>query len=204
MRLSVIIVNYNVRHFLEQCLYSVEKSMNGLAAEVIVVDNHSTDGSLEYLTPRFPLVQFIANKENTGFSKACNQGLAMANGDFILFLNPDTLVEEQTFKNCIAFFEQHLHCGALGVKMIDGAGNFLKESKRSFPSPSTSLFKLFGLARIFPRSKTFARYHLGNLDKNQDHEVDVLAGAFMMVRKSVLDRIGGFDESFFMYGEDVD
>ncbi len=204
LRLSVIIVNYNVRHFLEQCLYSVEKSLNGLAAEVIVVDNHSSDGSLEYLQPKFPTVHFIANTSNAGFSKACNQGLALAKGEFVLFLNPDTIVEEQTFHQCIGFFEQHADCGAVGVKMIDGAGNFLKESKRSFPSPTTSLFKLFGLAAIFPSSKTFARYHLGHLDKNQHHEVDVLAGAYMMIRKPVLDRIGGFDESFFMYGEDVD
>lgn len=204
LRLSVIIVNYNVRHFLEQCLDSVEKSCKGLEAEVIVIDNHSSDGSVDYLQPKFPSVVFISNDQNAGFSKACNQGLAIARGEFILFLNPDTITEEQSFHRCLDFFDSHPDCGALGVKMIDGAGNFLKESKRSFPSPSTSLFKLFGLARVFPASKTFAKYHLGHLHKDQDHEVDVLAGAFMMVRKNVLEQAGGFDESFFMYGEDVD
>ncbi len=204
MKISIIIVNYNVKYFLEQCLYSVYKSIEGISAEIIVIDNNSTDNSVEYLKPRFPGTQFIINYENTGFAKGCNQGLARATGEYILFLNPDTILGEDSISTCISFFESNHDCGALGVKMIDGAGNFLKESKRSFPSPSTSLYKLFGLSRIFPGSKVFARYHLGHLDKDQNHEVDVLAGAFMMVRKSLLDETGGFDESFFMYGEDVD
>jgi O-antigen biosynthesis protein len=204
LRLSVIIVNYNVKHFLGQCLYSVQKSVKGLDAEIIVVDNHSTDGSIEYLQPSFPCVKFVVNGANTGFSKACNKGLSHAKGEFILFLNPDTIIAEDSFERCIAFFDAHPDCGALGVKMIDGSGKFLKESKRSFPSPLTSLYKLFGLARLFPKSKLFARYHLGHLDKNKDHEVDVLAGAFMMIRRKVLDEVGSFDEIFFMYGEDVD
>ena len=204
MRLSVIIVNYNVKYFLEHCLLSVRKSSANLNTEVIVVDNHSTDGSLEYLQCEFPEVKFIVNPANTGFSKACNKGLEYAAGEFILFLNPDTIVAEDCFLKCISFFEAHSDCGAIGVKMIDGGGNFLRESKRSFPSPLTSLYKLSGLSRLFPASKTFSRYHLGHLDKNNDHEVDVLAGAFMMVRKKVLDDVGSFDETFFMYGEDVD
>ena len=173
-------------------------------AEIIVVDNHSTDGSIEYLRPKFPEVKFIANGSNTGFGKACNKGLAHASGEYVLFLNPDTIVAEDSFSTCISFFQKHDDCGAIGVKMLDGSGNFLKESKRSFPSPVTSLYKLTGLSRSFPHSKIFSRYHLGHLDKNKDHEVDVLAGAFMMVKKEVLDKIGGFDEIFFMYGEDVD
>ena len=178
--------------------------MGSLAVEVIVVDNYSTDGSVDYLQPLFPEVKFILNETNTGFAKACNKGLAKSSGEFILFLNPDTIVPEDCFEKCISFFDTHPDCGALGIKMIDGSGKFLKESKRSFPSPLTSLYKLFGLSMLFPRSKTFGRYHLGHLDKDQDHEVDVLAGAFMMLRREVLDKVGSFDEAFFMYGEDVD
>jgi GT2 family glycosyltransferase len=204
LQLSVIIVNYNVRHFLEQCLYSVQKAIASLQAEVIVVDNNSSDNSINYLQPKFSSVVFLVNNENAGFAKACNQGLKLAKGKYILFLNPDTIVPEDCFQKCLGFFDSHPDAGALGIKMLDGSGHFLKESKRSFPSPMTSLFKLFGLARLFPRSKTFSKYHLGYLDENKNHEVDVLAGAFLMVRKEVLDKVGGFDEIFFMYGEDVD
>jgi GT2 family glycosyltransferase len=185
-------------------LYSVQKRSGDIEAEIIVIDNHSTDGSVEYLQPKFPQVKFIVNETNTGFAKACNKGLAQASGEYILFLNPDTIVAEDSFSTCITFFESHAGCGAIGVKMLDGSGKFLKESKRSFPSPLTSLYKLFGLSRLFPKSKIFSRYHLGHLDKNQNHEVDVLAGAFMMVKKEVLDKTGGFDKTFFMYGEDID
>ena len=204
MQLSVIIVNYNVRHFLEQCLCSVQKAIKSIPAEVIVIDNNSADNSIEYLQPLFPGIRFVANKENTGFAKACNQGIKLSAGKYILFLNPDTIVPEDCFTKCIAFFDAHPDAGALGIKMLDGSGTFLKESKRSFPSPSTSLFKLFGLAGIFPKSKIFSKYHLGYLDENKDHEVEVLAGAFMMVKKEVLEKTGGFEETFFMYGEDID
>ncbi len=178
--------------------------MKELVAEVIIIDNNSSDNSVGYLKPRFPFVKFIENSANTGFSKACNQGLAIAKGKYILFLNPDTIVPEDCFRNCIGFLSSHPQAGALGIKMLDGSGKFLKESKRSFPSPITSLYKLFGLSRLFPRSKVFSKYHLGNLDNNETHQVDVLAGAFIMVKKEVLDKTGGFDETFFMYGEDVD
>lgn len=204
MNISVIIVNYNVKYFLEQCLYSVQAALTHVTGQVIVVDNNSTDGSINYLQPKFPEVQFIINTDNAGFAKACNKGLVAATGEYILFLNPDTIVPEHCFEACIAFLKVTPDAGALGIKMIDGSGKFLKESKRSFPSPLTSLFKLTGLAALFPHSKLFARYHLGHLDNNQNHEVPVLAGAFMMVKKNILDKIGGFDESFFMYGEDID
>lgn len=175
-----------------------------MPAEIIVIDNNSADESIEYLSPAFPGVKFIANKENTGFAKACNQGLKLAAGKYVLFLNPDTLVPEDCFVKCIDFFESHADAGALGVKMLDGRGRFLRESKRAFPSPITSLYKLFGLSKLFPRSKIFSKYHLGNLDENKVNEVDVLAGAFMMVKREVLEKVGSFDEIFFMYGEDVD
>lgn len=177
---------------------------NGMPGEIIVVDNNSADKSMEYLVPKFPAVRFIANNENLGFAKACNQGLKVASGKYILFLNPDTIVPEDCFRKCIAFIEQQPDAGALGIKMLDGSGRFLKESKRAFPSPMTSLYKLFGLAKLFPHSRVFSKYHLGHLDENENNEIDVLAGAFMMIRKELLDKVGSFDETFFMYGEDVD
>ena len=204
MQLSVIIVNYNVKYFLEQCLHSVQKSCAGIDSEIIVADNSSTDGSRAYLESSFPLVKFIWNNDNIGFAKANNLALEKATGSFILFLNPDTILAEDSIEKCIHFFETNETAGAIGIRMVDGSGNFLKESKRAFPSPLTSLFKLSGLAMLFPKSKTFARYHLGHLTENENHEVDVLAGAFMMMPKKVLDETGNFDERFFMYGEDVD
>ncbi len=173
-------------------------------AEIIVADNNSTDGSRDFLAPLFPRVNFIWNSSNEGFAKANNRALAAAKGNYILFLNPDTLVPEDCFEKCIDFLRQNDRAGALGIKMIDGSGNFLKESKRAFPSPLTSLYKLSGLSTLFPRSKTFAKYHLGHLAENENHEIDVLAGAFMMIPGKVLEEIGNFDERFFMYGEDVD
>jgi GT2 family glycosyltransferase len=204
LQLSIIIVNYNVKYFLEQCLYSVIKACKNIETEIIVVDNHSTDGSKEFLLSSFPAIKFLWNDANTGFAKANNQALILAKGAYILFLNPDTIVPEDCFERSIAFFESHPDAGALGIRMIDGAGKFLKESKRAFPSPLTSLYKLSGLTKLFPHSKIFARYHLGHLPENEDHEVDVLAGAYMMIPKKVLDITGSFDETFFMYGEDVD
>jgi len=180
------------------------KAIENIEAEIFVVDNNSSDGSNGFFRDRFPYVKFIWNKENLGFSKANNIAVKQASGKYILFLNPDTLVPEDCFEKCISFFELHPEAGALGIIMLDGSGRFLKESKRSFPSPLTSFYKLAGLAKLFPHSKTFSKYHLGNLDKNQNHEVDVLAGAFMMVPKKIIDTVGSFDEDFFMYGEDID
>lgn len=204
LQLSVIIVNYNVKYFLEQCLCSLEKACQHLAAEIIVIDNHSTDGSRDYFRDRFEGVTFLWEKENIGFSRANNKALKYASGKLVLFLNPDTIVAEDVLEKCLACFQQDATIGAVGVKMIDGSGVFLKESKRGFPGPLTSLYKISGFATLFPRSKVFARYYLGNHDENTTQEVDVLAGAFMMVRKTVLDITGSFDEQFFMYGEDVD
>ncbi|ANE51805.1 glycosyltransferase family 2 protein [Flavisolibacter tropicus] len=204
MTVSIIIVSYNVKYFLEQCLCSVEKAIKGLDAEVIVVDNASVDGSVAYLQESFPTVRYIASQQNLGFAKACNLGLSQAQGSYILFLNPDTLLAEDTLAICLDFFNTHPQAGAIGVRMIDGSGQFLRESKRSFPAPVTSFYKLTGLARIFPHSRRFGKYHLGYLPQHTNHEVDVLAGAYMLVSKAVLDEVGSFDETFFMYGEDVD
>ena len=204
MKLSVIIVNYNVKYFLEQCLRSVLKASKYVETEIFVVDNNSSDDSVAYLKPLFPEVTFIPNENNPGFSKANNQAIELAKGEYILLLNPDTVVGEDTFSEICRFMDEHPEAGALGVKMIDGYGDFLPESKRGFPSPWNSFCKIFGLSKIFPKSSIFAKYHLRYLDENKIHEVAILAGAFMLLRKSVLNKIGLLDDAFFMYGEDID
>lgn len=204
MKLSVVIVNYNVKYFLEQCLHSVEAAIKDIDAEVFVVDNNSVDGSVEMVLEKFPWVITIANKENTGFSKANNQAIKEAKGEYILLLNPDTIVELDTFSRSIGFMDAHPDAGGLGVKMVDGNGKFLPESKRGLPTPAVAFYKIFGLSALFPKSKLFGQYHLGYLDRDQTHVVDVLAGAYMMLRKETLDKTGLLDETFFMYGEDID
>ncbi len=193
-----------MRPFLEQCLHSLEAALKGIEAEAWVVDNASNDDSISCLQPAFPWVKWILNSKNLGFSKANNQALAKACGEFILFLNPDTLVPEDCLQKCIAFMQQQPTAGALGIKMLDGSGKYLPESKRGYPGVLTSFFKITGLHHIFPTSGLFARYYLGHLSPDKNHPVEVLAGAFMLVRKQVLDVTGGFDERFFMYGEDID
>ena len=204
MQLSVIIVNYNVKYFLEQCLYSVRKAMESIEGEVIVVDNNSVDGSGAVVREKFPEVKLIENNTNAGYSAANNQGIRMAGGSYILLLNPDTVVEDDTFQKAIEFMDKTPDAGGLGVKMIDGKGNFLPESKRGLPTPAVAFYKIFGLSKLFPKSRIFGKYHLGYLDQDKIHQVDVLSGAFMLLRKSVLDEIGLLDEEFFMYGEDID
>jgi GT2 family glycosyltransferase len=178
--------------------------MKNIEGEIFVVDNNSTDGSRGFFENKFPQVNFTWNTKNEGFAKANNIALQQVSGDYILFLNPDTIVPEDCFEKCISFIQSKNNTIACGIKMIDGSGKFLKESKRAFPSPMTSLYKLSGLTRLFPKSKIFSKYHLGYLDENVNHEVDVLAGAFMMVPKKIIETVGGFDEKFFMYGEDID
>ena len=204
MKLSIVIVNYNVKYFLEQCLHSVQNACKGLDAEVFVVDNNSVDGSVRMVIDKFPDVHLIENKENRGFSFANNQAIRKAAGDYILLLNPDTIVEDDTLRKVVSFMDSHPDAGGLGVKMLDGKGKYLPESKRGLPTPPVAFFKVFGLSALFPKSKTFGRYHLGYLDKDSIHEVDVLSGAFMLLRKKVLDQIGLLDDTFFMYGEDID
>jgi N-acetylglucosaminyl-diphospho-decaprenol L-rhamnosyltransferase len=204
VKLSIIIVNYNVKYFLEQSLCSVRKSMLMPGTEIIVVDNHSPDESIAYLQPKFPEVVFMEQQDNTGFAKANNIGLAKASGEYILFLNPDTILGEDSLKKCISLLDSKPEIGAVGVKMIDGSGYYLKESKRGFPSPWVSFCKLSGLTKLFPHSRLFASYYLGHIGEHENCEADVLSGAYMMVRKKILDTIGGFDEQFFMYAEDID
>ena len=204
MILSIIIVNYNVKFFLEQCINSIKTGSKGLKIEIIIVDNNSTDGSVNMIKNEFPKCIVIENKKNVGFSKANNQGIRKSKGKYVLLLNPDTIIEEDTLSKCISFMEKNSEAGSLGVKMIDGNGKFLPESKRSFPSPMVAFYKIFGLSTIFPKSKKFGTYHLKFLDEEEIHEVDVLSGAFLFIRKEVLNKIGLLDEDFFMYGEDID
>ena len=219
MRLSIVIVNYNVRHFLDQCLYALYNSeRDEIDLDVWVVDNDSDDGSVEMVRDKYPQVHLIANNDNVGFSRANNQALREIlasetnnstiqqsnNADYILILNPDTLVEADTLQRCVAYMQQHPDCGALGVKMVNAQGTFLRESKRGFPSPSASFYKMCGLAHLFPRHPRYAAYYMGHLDDDAVNEVDILPGAFIMTTAAVLRRVGLFDESYFMYGEDVD
>ena len=204
MRLSIIIVNYNSKLLLEQCIASVKKSLNNIDGEIIVVDNNSTDGSKEYLPANIPGIKFIFNDVNHGFAKACNQGFKISSGKNILFLNPDTILSGSCLVESISFFETHPDAGAIGVRMLDIRNRFLKESKRGLPTPATSFYKLFGLAAMFPGSKTFSKYYEGHLPEKENTPVEVLSGAFMMVRRETFEKVNGFDEQFFMYAEDID
>lgn len=204
MKLSIVIVNYNVRAYLEQCLRTVEEAMKGISGEVFVVDNQSTDGSVEMVRVRFPQVTLIANQDNVGFSRANNQAIRLAKGEYVLLLNPDTVVGEDVFQKVLDFMDAHPRCGGLGVKMIDGTGRFLPESKRGLPTPQVAFFKIIGLTRLFPKSRLFGRYHLGHLPENEAAPIEILSGACMFLRKQTLDEVGLLDESFFMYGEDID
>ena len=197
-------MNYNVSAFLEQALASAVKAMRGIEGEIYVVDNHSVDDSVAMVKAKFPQVKLIENQDNVGFAKANNQAIRISTGEYVLLLNPDTLVEEDTFSKCIDFMDATPDCGGLGVKMVDGQGRFLPESKRGIPYPSSSFYKLFGLSKLFPKSKKFGAYHATYIGEDETHEVEVLAGAYMMLRRSVLDEVGLLDEDYFMYGEDID
>ena len=210
LTLSVVIVNYNVKHFIDQCLHSVYAASDelrdslGMDTEIWVVDNNSTDGSVQMLREKHPSIHLVVNSDNPGFAKANNQAIRECKGDYILLLNPDTLVQEDTFKTCIDHFRHHSDCGGLSVKMIDGDGHYLKESKRGFPSPATSFFKISGLIKLLPHNRKVAAYYMGHLDDSRVNEVDVLPGAFLMLSRQALDKVGLLDESYFMYGEDID
>ena len=204
MDLSVIIVSYNVRAFLEKCLVSVYKALGDIESEVLVVDNSSIDDTVAMVGNQFPDVRLIANDKNVGFSKANNIALREAKGRYVLLLNPDTVVSEDTFRKCIAFMDENEDAGVVGVKMYDGTGTYLPESKRGLPSPMASFFKLTGLNSWFPKSNFINHYYLGGLDRDEINEVDVLTGAFMFMSKRALDKVGLLDETFFMYGEDID
>ncbi|WP_310992414.1 glycosyltransferase family 2 protein [Aequorivita marina] len=195
MKLSVVILNYNVRYFLEQCILSVQKAIENLDAEIIVIDNDSKDDSCQMVRTHFPKVTLIENKDNVGFSKANNQAVKVAKGKYVCILNPDTAVEEDAFIKAIQYYESIQDIGALGVYLMDGTGNFLPESKRNLPTPKVSLLKLTGFN---------TKYYANHLTETAKGEAEVLVGAFMLLKRSIYEEVGGFDEDYFMYGEDID
>ena len=204
MQLSVIILNYNVRYFLEQCVLSVENAIKNNDAEIIVIDNNSSDDSCAMMKQRFPNVKLIENKENLGFPKGNNIGVAQAKGEYICILNPDTVVAEDAFTKVLAFAKKQPHLGIVGVKLIDGTGNFLPESKRGIPTPWVAFTKITGLYKIFPKSRIFGKYYAQHLSENETGKVDILVGAFMVMKRNLYNEIGGFDENCFMYSDDID
>lgn len=204
MQLSVIILNYNVRYFLEQCVLSVQKATQNFNAEIIVVDNNSADDSCQMMKERFPDVILIENKENVGFPKGNNIGVKIASGKYICILNPDTVVAEDTFEKVLAFAKNHENLGIIGCKLIDGTGNFLPESKRGIPTPFVAFTKIFSLYKLFPNIKSFGKYYASHLNENQTGKVEILVGAFMVMKKETYDEVGGFDEDCFMYSDDID
>ena len=204
MKLSVVIVNYNVRYYLEQCLLSVEKALCGVSGEVFVVDNASTDDSVSYLKARFPWVRFIENQDNVGFSRANNQAIRESRGEYVLLLNPDTFIGERTLRECIEFMDSNPKAGMCGVSMLKVDGSFAPESRRGVPTPFTSFCKMSGLCIMFPKSRLFGRYYMQYLNKKSINPIDIVSGAFMFIRKEALDCVGLLDETYFMYGEDID
>ncbi|MES2806272.1 MAG: glycosyltransferase family 2 protein [Bacteroidota bacterium] len=204
MQLSVIILNYNVRFFLEQCVLSVQNALETIDGEIIVIDNNSSDDSCVMMKQRFPKVKLIQNNENIGFPKGNNIGVAQAQGEYICILNPDTVVAEDTFVKILAFAQKQSDLGILGCKLIDGTGNFLPESKRGVPTPFVAFTKITGLYKLFPKSRTFGKYYAAHLNENQTGKVDILVGAFMFMKRDLYLEMGGFDEDCFMYSDDID
>ncbi len=204
MQLSVIILNYNVSYFLEQCVASVQEALSNIDGEIIVVDNNSSDDSCEMMKSRFPNVKLIENRANLGFPKGNNMGVAEANGDYICILNPDTVVAEDTFEKVLAFAEKQKNTGIVGCKLIDGTGNFLPECKRGVPTPFVALTKIFSLYKLFPKTALFNRYYAQHLSENETGKVGILVGAFMLMKRVLYLEIGGFDENCFMYSDDID
>ena len=201
MQLSVIILNYNVCYFLEQCVLSVQKALEGIDCEIIVIDNNSSDASCAMMQQRFPNVKLITNKENLGFPKGNNIGVAQAKGEFLCILNPDTVVAEDTFKKILNPKNWAANTGIIGCKLIDGTGNFLPESKRGIPTPWVAFTKIFGLYKI---SNLFGNYYAQHLSENESGKVAILVGAFMVMQRELYNKIGGFDENCFMYSDDID
>ena len=204
MKVSVIIVNYKVKYYLAQCLHSVLKAMDGIDGEIIVVDNDSQDDSIDYARELYPQVTFIENKENLGFSCANNIAIRQSKGEYVLLLNPDTIVNEHLLADCITLLDTHPEIGATGVRMLNENGTFAPESRRGVPTPFTAFCKMVGLTSLFPKSRLFGRYYMKYLDEYAATPIDIVSGACMFIRKSVLDECGLLDEDFFMYGEDID
>lgn len=204
MKLSVVIVNYNVKFYLDQCLRSVERALEGIDGEVIVVDNHSSDGSVAFLRPRHPQVTFIESLRNLGFARGNNLAIRQAKGDYVLLLNPDTIVGENVFREALTFADSHPKSGAIGVRMLNANGSKAPESRRGIPTPMTSFYKMSGLCRRFPQHPKFGHYYMSDLPWDRPGEIEIVSGAFCLLRHEALQAVGLLDEDFFMYGEDID
>ena len=204
MKLSVIIVSYKVKFYLEQCLLAVKKATAGIESEIYVVDNHSNDGSVEFIAERFPDINLISSNHNNGFSHANNIAIRQCSGEYVLLLNPDTIVGERSIKEVLKFMDAHPKAGGVGVKMLNADGSCAKESRRGVPTVATSFYKMTGLCACYPHSQRFAHYYMGHLPWDKSAQIEIISGAFCMLRHSALDKIGLLDEDFFMYGEDVD
>lgn len=204
MELSVIIVSFNAKEYLRQCLHSAVIATEKIDSEIFVVDNNSSDGSTDMIRSEFPDIHLINNEHNSGFSVANNQAIRISSGRFILLLNPDTIVDRETFAKCIGFMYSHSDAGAIGVKMVDGEGIFLPESKRALPDLRTAFFKTFGFSSLFPKSRYLNNYYLPQVDTEETSLTEVISGAFMFLRREALNKSGLLDEDYFMYGEDID
>lgn len=203
-KLTVVIVNYNVKYYVEQCLISLQRALQGIDAEVYVVDNDSQDGSIDYLTPRFPDVKFIASRHNLGFARANNLAIRSSASDYVLLLNPDTIVGEDTIRLTTDFMDAHPRAGAAGVRMLRTDGGDAKESRRGLPTPLTSFYKMSGLCERFPNSRRLGKYYMSYLPWDKPNQIEVISGAYCFMRRKALDEVGLLDEDFFMYGEDID
>lgn len=204
MKLSVVIVNYNVKYYLEQCLRSVEKASSGIECETIVVDNASADNSVAYIKERFPNITIIDSDVNLGFAKANNLAISKSKGEYILLLNPDTIVAEHTFIDFIDFMDKHSDVGGCGAYMLRTDGSFAFESRRGLPTPFVAFCKMSGLSNLFPKSKLFGLYYMRYLNENEANPIEIMSGAYMFLRRAALEKVGLLDEDFFMYGEDID
>lgn len=222
LKLSVIIVNYNVKYYLDQCIRSVlrafevmkkasssDSSVNEEVAEIIVVDNHSADGSVDYLEKRYPqmlypMVRFVRSAHNLGFARANNIAIRQSRGEYVLLLNPDTIVGEDALKASVDFMDAHEDAGAVGVRMLGAQGRRAMESRRGLPTPMVSFFKMLGFCNRWPHHRLFGKYYMGYLPWDEPCQIEVVSGAYCMLRRKALDEVGLLDEDFFMYGEDID
>lgn len=204
MKLTVVIVNYNVKYFVEQCLKSLRKALRNIESEVIVVDNHSKDGSVEYLKECFPEVKVISSQHNLGFARANNIAINRSLSEYVLLLNPDTVVGERTIEECVTFMDDHKNAGGVGVMMLKSNGEKALESRRGLPTPMTAFYKMCGLCAKHPKNKKFGKYYMGFLPWDEAAQIEVISGAYCMLRRKAIEQVGLLDEDFFMYGEDID
>lgn len=204
MDISIVIVNFNTKQLTIDAIHSVFTSNTSYTYEILLVDNNSSDGSIEAFRKEFPQITIIANNENVGFAKANNQAIRISKGRYILLLNSDTIVHEDTLQVMLGFMESHPKVGASGCKVVLPDGSLDKACRRSFPTPQASFYHFSGLAKLFPDNPRFNQYQLGHLDPDKDYPVDCLVGAFMLLRREVIEQVGILDEEFFMYGEDID